>query len=116
MDITGKAVEIFATQQVSDKFRKREIVVEYASNPKYPELIKFEFVQDKCDLLDGFKVGQEVRVYFDLKGRKWTDRNGKAQYFTTLQGWRISKEADAEDPTTPPPFQPTGNDDLGIPF
>ena len=93
MDITGKVLEIMDTQQISDKFRKREIVLEYATNPEYPEFVKFEFVQDRTDLLGNFTVGQEVQVWFDLKGRKWTDRQGEIRYFTTLQGWRISLAA-----------------------
>ena len=76
MKIAGKLVEIFETVKIKESFQKREFVLEYASNPKYPEVIKFELVQDKCTLLDGFKVGQDLSVDFDLRGRKWTDRNG----------------------------------------
>ena len=97
MDITGKVLEVFPVQQVSDRFRKREVVLEYATNPQYPEFIKFEFVQDRTDLLDNFQPGQEVQVWFDLKGRKWTDRNGEIRYFTTLQGWRIQLASGAPD-------------------
>ena len=90
MNVTGKLTEIFETIKIKDTFQKREFVLEYATNPKYPELIKFEMVQDKCVILDGFKVGQEVSVEFDLRGRKWTDRQGAVRYFNTLQAWRLS--------------------------
>ncbi|MEI6148502.1 MAG: DUF3127 domain-containing protein [bacterium] len=90
MNVTGKLVEIFETVKVKETFQKREFVLEYATNPKYPELVKFEVVQDKCALLDGFKVGQEVSVEFDLRGRKWTDKQGAVRYFNTLQAWRMS--------------------------
>ena len=53
------------TVQVSERFRKREFVLEYADNPEYPEYIKFELAQDRCELLDSFQPGQKVRVDFD---------------------------------------------------
>ncbi len=90
MNVSGKLVEIFETVKIKDTFQKREFVLEYASNPKYPELVKFEMVQDKCTLLDGFRVGQDVSVEFDLRGRKWTDKQGAVKYFNTLQAWRLS--------------------------
>jgi len=106
MKIAGKLVEIFETVKIKESFQKREFVLEYASNPKYPEVIKFELVQDKCPLLDGFKVGQDLSVDFDLRGRKWTDRNGAVKYFNTLQAWRLSSGHDsgggAENEGAPP--------------
>jgi len=89
MDIKGKLVEVFETVQVKDTFRKREFVLEYAENPQYPELIKFELIQEKCDLLDGMNVGDEVQVFFNLKGRKWTDPQGQVKYFNSLQAWKL---------------------------
>jgi len=67
--------------------------VEYADNPQYPEFIKFELIQDKCDLIDNLKVDQEVDVHFNLKGRKWTDPQGEVKYFNSLQAWRIDPAA-----------------------
>jgi len=90
MKVSGKLVEIFETLKIKETFQKREFVIEYVANPKYPELIKFEMVQDNCALLDGVKVGQKVSVEFDLRGRKWTDKQGAVKYFNTLQAWRLS--------------------------
>lgn len=92
MKASGKLVEIFDVVKIKESFQKREFVIEYATNPKYPELIKFELVQDKCAQLDNFKVGQAVSVDFDLRGRKWTDQKGAVKYFTTLQAWRLSPD------------------------
>jgi len=91
MEIKGKLLEISNEQVLSDKFKKREFVVEYAENPQYPELIKLEFIQDKCSLLDGYQVGNLVDVQFNLKGRKWDDPKGGTKYFNTLQAWKIAK-------------------------
>ncbi len=90
MNVSGKLVEIFEVIKIKESFQKREFVLEYASNPKYPELVKFELVQDKCSILDNFKVGQDISVEFDLRGRKWTDQKGAVKYFNTLQAWRLS--------------------------
>jgi hypothetical protein len=59
-------------------------------NPQYPELLKFDLIQDKCDLLEEFNVGDSLKVEFNLKGRKWTDPSGNDKYFNTLQAWRLS--------------------------
>jgi len=118
MEIKAKLLEIFNTQQISQSFRKREFVVEYSENPQYPEYVKFELIQDKCDLMDSFKAGDMVNVSFNLKGRKWTDPKGEVKYFNSLQAWRITPEqAAAPAPSaapaaaggTPPP--PAANDE-----
>jgi hypothetical protein len=118
MEIKAKIQTIFPSQQVTASFKKREFVVEYADNPQYPEFIKFECIQDKCDQLDGFSEGQEVIVAFNLKGRKWTDPQGVDKYFNSLQAWRITADQGqgaASTPSstgsgaTPPP--PASNDE-----
>jgi hypothetical protein len=107
MNVTGKLVEIFETAKIKETFQKREFVLEYATNPKYPELVKFEVVQDKCALLDDFRVGQDVSVEFDLRGRRWTDQQGTVKYFNTLQAWRLaasdvaSGDTQAKQPAAP---------------
>lgn len=94
MEIKGKLTEIFNTQEINDKFKKREFVVEYAENPSYTEYIKFEVVNDKVSILDNYNVGDEVEVHFNLRGRSWTDKTGKVSYFNTLVAWRISKSGE----------------------
>ena len=79
-------------------------------NPQYPENLKFELIQVKCDLLNNFKVGSLVEVYFNLKGRQWTNPKGEKVYFNSLQAWRLepiagNDEAQAE-------YQPPVGDDL----
>jgi hypothetical protein len=108
LEIQGKLIEIFDTQQVSDRFRKREFVLEYATNPEYPEFLKFEMVQDRCEQLDGFAPEETVQVKFDLKGRKWTDRQGQVKYFNSLQAWQLTRLS-AEGSSSPePPSTPDG--------
>lgn len=90
MDIKGKIHEIGEVVTVSDKFKKRELILEYAENPTYPEYVKLEAVQDKVNLFDNLRVGDMVDVSFNIKGRPHTDKQGKTSYFNTLQVWRIN--------------------------
>ena len=100
MNVSAKIIEIFETAKVTDSFKKREFVVEYAENPTYPEYIKFELIQDKCDILNDYNVGEEVDIQFNLKGRKWTDPQGSVKYFNTLQAWKLDKKSAGAGPTS----------------
>src|SRR5687768_11305386 len=82
---------LFDTQQVSEKFRKREFVVMETGSP-YPQEIIFQLVQEKVDLLEGYGAGDEVEVAFNLRGRAWTNpRDGVTKYFNSLDAWKISR-------------------------
>ena len=122
MEITGKIVEIFDTVQINDSFRKREFVVEHSENSQYPEFIKFELFQDKADIIDGYKVGEEVEVAFNLKGRKWNDPKGGVKYFNTLQAWRLSRKSaeagktDSGAPMEEPEWLSDQDDENVLPF
>ncbi len=93
MNIKGKLLEKYEVQNVSETFRKREFIVEYTENPQYPEFLKFELIQSNCDQIEQIPVGSDISVTFNLKGRKWTDRQGKVVYFNSLQAWRVEQEA-----------------------
>ena len=101
MEIKGKIKKISETVQISERFRKREFVVEYASNPDYPQPLQFEMVQDRCELLDPFEVDQDVEVFFDLRGREWTNPQGEVKYFNSLQAWKLVSEQNVANPTAP---------------
>lgn len=89
----GTLHEIFNEVQVTDKFRKREFVVEM-TNGMYTDYVKFQLVQDKCSALNSFKTGESVKVYFNLSGRKGTSRDGATVYYTNLSAWKLER-ADA---------------------
>ena len=73
-------------------FLKRELVV--TTEDQYPQIIMIEFVQDKCDLLEPYKVGDNVKVSINLRGREWINPQGEAKYFNSIQGWRVEKLGD----------------------
>jgi hypothetical protein len=92
-EITGKVIDIAPVNQVSDKFRKREFVIEKKETggaAVFIDYIKFQLVQDKCDLINESFLNEEIRIWFNLKGNKW-ERDGKVNYFTNLDAWKIEK-------------------------
>jgi translation initiation factor IF-3 len=90
MEVSGKIKVLSDTQTFGNNgFRKREVVV--TTEEQYPQMIMVEFIQDKCDLLDNFNVGDDVKININLKGREWINPEGVAKYFNAIQGWRIEK-------------------------
>jgi hypothetical protein len=75
------------TQVISDKFSKREFVIE--TQDQYPQLVMFQATQDKCSLLDTISIGMVVEVSFNIRGREWTSPAGEVKYFNTLEAWKI---------------------------
>ena len=114
MEIKGKVHEVSPTTQVTDTLKKRELIVEYVENPQYPEYLKFEAIQDRCALLDNTKAGDDVEVFFNLKGRKWTDKTGKVVYFNTLQLWKVNVLSGAATTSSTPEYAaPSANISAG---
>jgi len=98
MEIKGKIKVLNDTQTFGNNgFRKREVVIT-TTEEQYPQHILVEFIQDKCDLLDGYTVGQEVKIDLNLRGREWINPEGVVKYFNTIQGWRI-EGVNSQEPT-----------------
>ena len=116
MEVTGKIKKIEETKTFGNNgFRKREMVL--TTDEQYPQMLLIEFVQDKCDLLNNFAEGQDVRININLRGREWINPQGEAKYFNSIQGWRIEK-MEAGAPADVPPvdaagFAPANNLDEG---
>lgn len=125
-ELTGKVIDIQPTQQVSDRFRKREFVIEKqetGTTAVFVDYVKFQLTQDKCDLINDSYMNTEVKVSFNIKGNKW-ERDGKVNYFTNLDAWRIEKvdqsapqavqtsspQQGNNDTTELPPYVNTGDD------
>jgi len=106
MELKGKVHEIGALQQVSETFKKRDLIIEYAENPTYPEYIRFEALQDKTALFDSLKPGDDVEVSFNLRGRPWTDKAGKTSYFNSLVVWRINALTNSAAAEATPAYAP----------
>lgn len=88
-EVQGRIRMIGADQQISASFKKREIVV--TTEEQYPQHIIIDFTQDKTDLLNGFQIGELVKISINIRGREWINPQNEAKYFNTLQGWRIDR-------------------------
>lgn len=101
MEVQGKIKLINATGTFgASGFRKRECRV--TTNDQYPQILPIEFVQDKCDLLDNYNVGDDVTISINLRGNEWTNPQGEVKCFPSIQGWRIEKL----EVTEPQPLAP----------
>lgn len=90
-EATGKIISISPTQEINDKFRKRDFAIEVQEdNTQYTNMIGMQFTQQKCELLNNFREGDTVRVNFNLRGNKW-EKGGKVAYITNLDAWKIEK-------------------------
>ncbi|HQG36588.1 MAG TPA: DUF3127 domain-containing protein [Bacteroidales bacterium] len=92
-ELTGKVVNVFPVVKLSDKFRKREFVIEKketGGDNVYIDYVKFQLVQEKCELIDDSFLNEDVRVWFSIKGNRW-EKDGKVNYFTNLDAWKIEK-------------------------
>jgi len=101
MEVTGKIKMIGEAKNVgSGSFLKRELVV--TTEEQYPQHIMIEFVQDKCDLLNGYQTNEAVKVSINLRGREWVDPSGETKYFNSIQGWRLERLQGASNTQSSP--------------
>jgi hypothetical protein len=91
MEVSGRIKLINPEQKVSATFRKRELVV--STDEQYPQHILVNFVQDKCDILSAYKVGEQIKVGINIRGREWVSPQGETKYFNDIQGWKIDRVA-----------------------
>ena len=92
MDVIGVLKVKFDTQVVSEKFRKREMVLTITDGPSgYQQHVTFQLTQDKVALIDSYNVGEEIKVHFNLRGREWVSPQNETKYFNTLEAWRIER-------------------------
>ena len=92
-ELIGKLVAKFDTVQVTATFKKREFAIEKTDDIGERTIVnyaKFQCVQDKTDMLDKVNVGDNVKVYFNIRGNKW-EKEGKTNYITNLDAWRLEQ-------------------------
>lgn len=101
MEIVGNIKKIDETKTFGTSgFRKREMVL--TTDEQYPQMLLVEFIQDKCDMLDNFSVGDNVKININLRGREWINPEGEAKYFNSIQGWRIERLQGSNTDDIPP--------------
>ncbi len=103
MEISGRIKVINAEQQISATFKKRELVV--STEEQYPQHILINFIQDKCDILNNYQVGENVKVGVNIRGREWISPQNETKYFNDIQGWKVERivtDAPVQNQAMPP--------------
>ncbi len=107
MEVLGKIKVLGDIKTYGDNgFRKREVVI--TTQEQYPQHLLIEFIQDRCELLDSFNVGENVKISINLRGREWENPEGEVKYFNSIHGWRIEKDEFVEKDIIPPPNDSPG--------
>lgn len=97
--ISGIIQHIGNTESIpyQDKvFKKRELVLDCSYRNQFTGQIeranypKFEFTGNHVDDLNGFNIGDIVKVSFSLNGSR-SEKDGQVRYFTNVQGYKIEK-------------------------
>lgn len=107
-EIEGILVKKYDTESKTNSFQTREFVI--TTEGTYPQFVKFQLTQDKCQIIDEYQENDRVKVYFDLRGREW-----QGKYFTNLNAWRMEKAGQVkgsdmnEFPVNPPEYQTQTN-------
>jgi len=105
-EIEGRVYLKKDTQVISDKFQKREFVLEVTEEFKdktYTKTIPFELVQKNVDKIDYVSTGDKVKVGFVLDGREWAPKDDpeKKRYFgsnkaISIQPLEVKRETQAD--------------------
>ena len=110
MELKGKIKLINETNQISDSFQKRDLVI--TTSDEYPQHITVQFIQDKCAVLDSYKADDFVTIGINIRGKEW-EKDGITRYFNTIQGWKTTKDNDVISNVNPIPSQEQSGD---LPF
>ena len=112
MELEVKIHSIAETNVVSNTFKKRDFIV--STNEQYVQYLNLQMNKDKCDILNSYKVGDNVKVSLNFKGRLWTNKEGVEIAFNTLECWKIAK-IDSNSQTIQE-REPTQVDKSDLPF
>ena len=101
--ISGKVKFVDEVREFgSNGFRKHQIVIE-TGDGRWDNPIPVEFTKDNIELSKGLKVGDVVQVQSRINGREWQGKDGATKWFTSINGYKITKESNepnTEDPTS----------------
>jgi len=96
LELKGTIKKIGDIQTFASGFQKREFVL--LTSEQFPQPIMIELLQDKVDIIDPFKVGDEVEIGINLRGRQWSPPNGaEDKYFNTILAWKITRPANTNN-------------------
>lgn len=115
MEVTGILKVKFDTQVVSEKFKKREMVLTITEGPSgYQQFVTFQLTQDKVNIIDQYNEGDEIKVQFNLRGREWISPQNEKKYFNTLEAWKIERAGTGNSTQSSVAAKPTTDVNINI--
>ena len=102
MELQGSIYKLNNTETFASGFQKKTIILH--TQEQYPQYIPIEFLGDKIDLLTNFSKDEVVKVYININGRLWTNKEGEEKCFGSIVGWKIEKldESNTSKPSETP--------------
>lgn len=86
--IKGTILKVLDTENGTSKagkdWSKRGFVIK--TQDEYPKEVCFSLFGEKTNIIDNFRAGDLVDVYFNLSSREY---NGK--YYHNIDAWRVAK-------------------------
>lgn len=118
MTAQGRLHAVLDTKQITERFQKREFVLEMTDNPQYPQHVAFELTGDRVGEIEQFRIGDTLEVDFNLRGREWTSRQGEVRYFNSLdvRGIRVAGGSASGGEAPPDDLNPPPLTDEDVPF
>ncbi len=89
MEISGKLINVKDIQEVTETFKKREFVIQ--TDEQYPQEIQLELHQTYVDIIDPYQIGDNIKILFNMRGKKYEKDGEDTKWFNTLQAWKIER-------------------------
>lgn len=103
LEITGKLLTLLpetSGQGKNGTWTKRDFVIETAD--QYPKKVCISAWGDKADGLRNVKIGDEIKVQFNIESREYNER-----WYTDIRAWRIERAASGVGHAADqPPYEP----------
>lgn len=90
--LNGIIEELGQTVQITDKLRKRDIVLKTGTG-QYPDYLKCEAINERIGPTEALRVGDYATLNVAIGGRKVTKKEtGENLYFTSLKVLAVETE------------------------
>jgi len=100
--ISGKVKFVDEVREFgSNGFRKHQVVVE-TGDGRWDNPIPVEFTKDNIELSKDLQVGDQVQIQSRINGREWQGKDGATKWFTSISGYKVTKEntGEASEPSS----------------
>lgn len=92
--ITGSFLkaDAVATRTTNNKnYTSRVFYLETSSNPQFPNNPAFVLKDERCNLVNDIKPGEQIEVNFGINGRFYQNSQGETKHFNECVAYSIAK-------------------------